>query len=421
MSEPLPSTFESRGILVNFRHKLLQNIRLRIPDSPSVRLRDLEALIQNYAGTSNKHFMILPWIHVPNMATPGRRDQALYDAICQYENLNQLDPLTLRGIINEIDRHDEEDAEAKARATEEVEAAKIDRFTTYISFLAQLTRECGVHFGDRFMSEVDTPTLMMVLEDRTGEAKRLAGFDGKTLTGKVYNYLSKLIGIDNAEITRRIEGLADIVTPFGAINLELEGKREGYLSRAHERLKQFRWQVEDHERCSAEEVANNCLLIAFAVKQYVDYIEEKRRDIEQKFSLFRLMVQNYDESIEFIRKVRRQVSFALDGWSQLIDVWDQAWAVKDQEDGRREVDKAVFFILQFLPLMPSAELNEGSENKQIWKRYQFFKAKPIPQMYSWFDEKPDTELMERIENAKAQRALQGRSIGDGTASKVWKR
>jgi hypothetical protein len=76
--------------------------------------------------------------------------------------------------------------------------------------------------------------------------------------------------------------------------------------------------------------------------------------------------------------------------------------------------------MQNLPLMPTKVTDERAETKRVWQRYQFVRAKPIPPMYSWFDERPDEELIRRIETARARAEEEGRSFGYET-SRVIKR
>ncbi len=56
------------------------------------RLRDVEAVIENDSDTGNKHFMILPWQHLPNLAKPSKRDAHLFEAISDCPILHTPDP-----------------------------------------------------------------------------------------------------------------------------------------------------------------------------------------------------------------------------------------------------------------------------------------------------------------------------------------
>jgi|GEM_PF-5542691 len=415
--DSLPSTFENRGILVAFRHRMLQNIRLRVPEREDFRLREVEAVIQNYAGTGNKHLLIMPWLHVPTLAQIGKRDKALYDAVCAYTPLTAMDPLVLRELTNEIDRHDDEQPVAQAQAKAEYEATKVDRFRTYLGFLAQLTREVGVAMGDPLLAQIDSAVLLNILQVKVGAAD---GIDGTALTARIFNYLSRHIGTGIADITRRMETMAGMVAPFGAMHVDKGGKQDGYLMRQFHRLRAFRDEVSVHERSTSEEVANSCLLIIFAARQYIDYIEARQKEIDEKFKRLDVLIRDFDESEAFIRRIRRSVAFALDGWGQLIDVWDQAWPNRADDSKKIEIDRAVFYILQYLPLMPVSAVENKNDSRRIWHRYQFVRAKPVPAMYSWFDERPDEELIKRIETARSKAEQEGRSFG-GETSRTLKR
>lgn len=415
VAEVLPSTFESRGILVGFQHRLLRHVRLRVPDKAGFKLRDVEAVIQNYSGTSNKHMLVLPWQHLPNLAKPGNRDQKLFDAVTQVERLDTMDPLMMRTLVIEVDRADDENPVNQARAKAEMEAVRMDRFRTYLSFLVQLARECGEEEDDAELRQIDLPKVMAAIRQ-----EGLNTSDPGTFSARLYRFLGRRVRINQSELVRRIEQLTDLAAPFGSICLDEVVGVEGYLFRSAKRLKTFRTQISSHEKMSTEEIANNCLLIIFAIKTYLDYIENKRLQLALRFRSFTGLVDQFEEGSTLLRRFRRNAAFALDGWTPLIDLWDQAWEQK-AEAGKLAVDRAVFEILQFLPLMPNAELDSGDENKRIWKRYQFMRAKPIPQMYSWLDEKPDTELMQRVEAGRTRMASEGRRAGNDSTIKYPRR
>ncbi len=405
MSDGLPSTFERRGVLVDFNHRLLQNIRLRIPETAEIELKALEAVIQNYSGLSNKHALVLPWLHVPNLAQLGRRDQRLFDTISQYSQLDLLDPFALRLMTLEIDRSDGEDAAARGHAETELAAHRIDRFRAYLGLVANLTRACGRATDDPGLAAIDADVLMQLFDDREPRAAAHA----QSLTGRVFTHLSSDTGLEIADLTSRLERLCDQIAPIGVSEPGSMPDAGGHLARAAERMRRFRHQLGDHEKQATEEIANSCLLVIFAVKQYLDLIDNQCDNLAARLGDLPRMILRIDDSARVIYEIRRTLSFAIDGWVPLIDRWDAAAAVSDPDARRDALDATVLYTLQFLPLMPSAVLNPNTDTDRVWRKYQYMRAKPLPQMVNWLDERPDTELIERVENARTRAAQNTRT------------
>ncbi len=382
---------------MGFNHDLLRNARLRITDD-----YDWEAVIPNYQAQRAQ--LVMDWDHLPSFASLDDRDRSLYREINALdEDADEyvdedviVDPFVLRATRIKIDGELGETDEIRRRARREEQLDRRDRMQVYLSFLAQLTRDCGMANGDAFMANANTELLMRVTN---GEIEEELGIDKGEFTDRVLAFAAGKTGVDFKTVNARLEFMSDKMAALGAINASLggrTGKTTGFLARSRRRLETFRTQMQSYKRDCREEMTDPVTMIAFAAKQYMSYVDQRTTAIEQKFSYFMNVIEDFETSLALVHQSRRDVSFALDGWGELIDVWDETSGSVEND----KVEQGVRYILEHLPLMPQDELDHADEDSRIWNGYDGARTAMVRMMTRWGDGQVDEELQRRIEDGK---------------------
>lgn len=398
MKPLLSDTFQSRGVMVPFVNPKLRPVRLRA--SPGQRPKEWEAVFENYAGAGDRQNLIMQWIHVPNWVQMNARDGALLDLIAATFVDAAPDPLAMRAVALQADRDHAESAEAREIARLRLEGLRKDRFQAYISLLAQATRECGTARGDAVMAKANSLVLMAAIRATPGESVDA----GAALTDKVFGYLSAQAKVPLNQVVQRIEAVSEILAPIGAINLDADpgARQEGHLALSFARLEAFRAALQSYEKTARDEAANRAMLVQFSAVQFRDFVADRLSDIEQKLSFFVAVVRDHAQVCELLSDWARDIAFALDGWSELIDVWDEAHAAFERNPDPYVLDLAVQHILLYLPTMPRAETNE--ETERVWNGLTFQRTRMVRQLTNWIDGSVDKDIEARIKAARKAEA-----------------
>lgn len=394
MKPTLPDTFQARGVLVPFENPRLKPLRLRI--HPGQRPKEWEAIFENYAGSEDRQNLIMQWVHVPNWTQMAIRDRALFDFITETFADAPLDPLVMRTLALTADRDHAGDPTTREFAKARLDAARKDRFQAYISLLAQATRECGVARGDPVMSKANSMMLMAAIRATPGQDADA----GQALTEKVFGYLAQQAKISPPLVIKRIEAVSETLAPIGAINLDADpgARQEGHLALSFARLDKFREALREYEKEVRDEAANRALLVQFSAAQFRDYVADRLSDIEQKLSFFVAVVRDHEVVLELIAGWARDIAFALDGWSDLIDVWDKAQEKFEAEKDPYVLDLAIQHILLYLPTMPTEATD--AESERVWNGLTFQRSKMVRQLTNWIDGKVDKDLKSRLDAAR---------------------
>ncbi|WP_339853216.1 hypothetical protein [uncultured Nisaea sp.] len=389
----LPPSFEARGASVPFNSKSLKECRLRVVDLGHC-LEWEATLPSGMGGIESRSVMILPWHNLPNFTSMSPRDRALFDRLDASDDDDRPDPFKIRELRIRVDQTLAETEEARQLAAAEVEKEKQDRLMTYMSFLAQLTRDCGIRQGDTFMAGADTALLMRLTNDRKASAE--LGLDPAALTERVLNFAAEEVGAPRKLVNQQLEELTGYMSPFGAVNVETSRKKDGFLTRSRNEIKAMDRSLAKYARNSREEVSNRITLIRFAIKDFLDYVDERFSSIEQFFSFFINVFREFSKSKAFAQQVRRDVSYALDGWSHLCMVWNAA-----HETGEAaKVDEAIEYILKHLPLMPEEEVRADEARNAIRRGFETARAQMVRTMVNWVDNQVDRELEQRVAIAR---------------------
>lgn len=330
----------------------------------------------------------------------SHRDRALYDRIDDFDDDEHPDPFAIREAVIRVDSEDESDETARDEALQETERDRRDRLRVYMSFLAQLTRDCGIHQGDRFMANADTDMLIALTNNPNTVAT--TGVDPKALTDRVLGFASDQLKIPPKLVNAHLEEFTRYLAPFGCINVEGEKKIDGFLTRTRNRITEMDRSIARQAKTMRSESENMATMVRFAIKDFLDYANERLDHIEQVFSHLYSIFRDYERTKALALRIRRDVSYALDGWNQLCAVWERAVATKDQQ----QIDEAIQYILAVLPLMPEEEVKPGGERSRVWHGFETARVQMVRVLVGWGDNEVDTELAQRIAESH-QRQQQG--------------
>jgi tetratricopeptide (TPR) repeat protein len=395
----LPATFEARGLLVPFENPKLRPVRVRA--GPDQRLKEWEAVFENHAGEKGRQNLVMQWIHLPNWTQMAPRDRALFDQISRSFEKKGVDPLALRALAVKIELEHADDEAKRAAAKQRIDAISRDALTAYVSLLAQATRECGIARGDAFMARANSAVLMQAIQSAPDDR---AGGAMASLSSKVFAHLSEQAKVPPNEVSKRIESLADMLAPIGAINLDSDpgGKQEGHLSLSFARLERFAAAVAAYEKTARDDPANRALLVLFSARQFVDRVRQKLSDIEQRLSFFAAVIRDFDGVAGAISAGAREIAYSLDGWDALVDVWEEAVRRSERAQDEAALDLAIQHVLLYLPTMPANATNR--ETEKVWNGISFQRVKMVRYLENWIDGSVDAEMQARMKIARAEAA-----------------
>lgn len=391
--DSLPTNFEARGASIPFEATSLRESRLRVIDLG--HSLDWEVTVPSgMGGLNSRSVMIMPWHDVPFFAGMKPRDRELYNRIDSIPDDESPDPFKVREIRIRVDQAMAESEDARRQAGIEVEREKQDRLLTYMSFLAQLMRDCGIRQGDAFMANADTALLTRLTKDPAASAE--LGIDAAALTDRVLDFAAGELNAPKKIVNQRLEELTSYMAPFGAVNVDSDSKTDGFLTRTRNDIKQMDRSLAQYARNARAEIADRITLIRFAIKDFLEYVNDRFNDIEQFFSFFINVFREYDKTKAFARKVRRDVSYALDGWGHLCTAWNEALATGD----RNTVEEAIGYILRHLPMMPGEEVRQDDRRSNVRRGFETARAQMVRTLVNWTDNTVDRELEQRVADAK---------------------
>lgn len=395
-----PQTFEARGIAIGFCKKLVAHARLRCVEIKGEAQWDL-IVPSALNKPSQRNMMVIPWRHLPNYAELPVRDQLLFGAIESIPKI-LVDPFDVRAAKLQIDALEHPDDAMRSEAQKEQSREQADRRSVYLSLMANFTRELGVRMGDGFMAHADTNVLTAITS-----GTKVDGFDfePEKLFNRVIGAMSQDFGMTSLEFVSRINEISDLLKPFGAVNIETERKCDGYLTRVRNRMLVFSQDLEDHLEDADDTESDAIAMLRFALKGAVGYVNERYDDLEQMCSMLRNVFLDFPKSHDKILHLRRDISYALDGWNDLIDIWNAAKDDGLPEDAQEQAkSQAIARILHVLPAMAKGELEDDDENSKVWSQFEFARASMVRMLVGWGTNEIDAELKERIEVARNREA-----------------
>jgi hypothetical protein len=113
-------------------------------------------------------------------------------------------------------------------------------------------------------------------------------------------------------------------------------------------------------------------------------------------SNFATVLTEADRVLSIVKKARREVAYALDGWDGLCRLW---FDLKGDATYQERIE-VLTIIFNHLPLMPEGEIETNSERSKVWKGFNAARVSVVRAMVSWTDNEVDRELEDRINRAK---------------------
>ncbi len=393
----LPQTFERRGTAVPFHQKDLAHARVREYFHGEDRL--LEAVIPNYSGTRRGELVVVPWEQLNHLASLDMRDQRVLEQILVTSTARDLDPLNIRDICLKADAALSGDPAIQEAARRTVERDDQDKAMVRLSFIAQLTRECGIAKGDQLMARTNTRTLMDLMGGDTGRTR----IDLDLLIERVMIFAAERGKCTVNDAKSYLDPLVGMITPFGNVTAKGENKDNGFLYLQHTRLLAFRSEIAEYRSQVRKELDNQVALVVEAADECIGYVNERLARLNEMLGRLADLFDENLAAIDRLERLRRDIAYGLDGWDDMISVWRDAYGARDAIGGDRAVERAIRRIAGYAPRIPVRELFPDHEQVKSGSRYEQARVRMVSQMHSWENDRLDSELQSRVEEGRKRR------------------
>lgn len=393
----LPQTFERRGTAVPFHQKDLAHARVREYFHGGDRL--LEAVIPNYSGTRRGELVVVPWEQLTQLASLDVRDQRVLERILRTTTTRDLDPISVRDICLQADAELSGDQAVQEAAQRTAERDAQDKAMVRLSFIAQLTRECGIAKGDMLMARTNTRTLMDLMGGDTGRTR----IDLDLLIERVMIFAAERGKCTVNDAKSYLDPLVGMITPFGNVTAKGEEKSNGFLYLQHTHLLAFRAEIAAYRNQVREELEHQVQYVVEAADECIGYVNDRLGQLNELLGKLADLFDQNMAAIDRLDRLRRDVAYGLDGWEDVIAVWRDAYRARDAIGGDRAVERAILRIAGFAPRIPVRELFPDHEQVKSGSRYEQAWVKMVSQMHSWENDRLDSELQSRVEEGRKRR------------------
>lgn len=393
----LPQTFERRGTTVPFHQKDLAHARVR--EYFHGGDRQLEAVIPNYSGTRRGELVVLPWDQLGQLATLELRDQQVHERVQRTITTRDLDPISIREICLAADARFSGDPAVQEAAQLATERDAQDKAMVRLSFIAQLTRECGIAKGDRLMSRTNTRTLMELMGGDSGRTR----IDLDLLIERVMIFAAERGQCTVNDAKSYLDPLVGMITPFGNVTAKGEEKNNGFLYLQHTRLLNFRAEIAAYRNQVREELEHLVGHVVEAADECIGYVNDRLAQLNELLGKLADLFDQNTAAIDRLDRLRRDVAYGLDGWDDMIAVWRDAYAARDAIGGDRAVERAIQRISGFAPRIPVRELFPDHETVKSGSRYEQARVRMVSQLHNWDNDQIDAELQSRVEEGRKRK------------------
>jgi hypothetical protein len=384
----LPTTFERRGTTVPLAHPNFAHTRVREYDFGKDRV--LEAVLPNYSGVRRGELTVIPWSDLKARATFGERDLHIMQDILRLRGKQPIDPIYIRLLCQRADAIHNPDEEGRRLARDQAENDRVDRESVRMSCLAQLTRECGISRGDAFMAKANTTTLLDLIND----AQEGTGFDVRMLIERVMQFAAERSGATVEDVRDWMDPLVGLIAPFGSVPAAGEERIDGFLFTQHRNLLGFRKSLHEHGATASGDAERSIQLILEVCDQTITYVNSRLVRLDSVLGRFADMFDEVEDSLALLKKLMRDVSYALDGWHELIGVWQEAVGGLGMIGGEQALFRAVDHILLYLPVIPTPEIR-GAKSSSMIERERT-RLTLVRSMHSWTTNEMDSDLQSRV-------------------------
>ena len=351
------STFEERGTTIPFTTPELAYCRLRRGARGS-----LEVLVNGFSG--GRCTYVFPWASIPQVVRLSLHDKALHAEI-SYSDATTPDKIRMAAY--RVARTGLGGPEMIDLANRFLELEATEKLATSFFLMLRVIEATGVN--------TDRAALALI---------NISSPEGRTMVRQAFHRLGDSIGITPEGCHQRVLELSDVIQPIG---FEIEGQR-GRLRQLLHRLSAFRDDVIRADSGGATrtmaEVSQLTIRVGNAILADVD------RDIA---NIVRFVTE-WDFRLTATRQSMERLSWLLDGWSHVCDLWDGSDA--DRSVGRHQ---RISEIMRIIPVVPRSECRTHIhvESSDFHRRQN----RIVQQNEDWRTGQVDTEMSERLGKLQA--------------------
>lgn len=324
-----PLTFSERGVLVPFTTPLLASGRIR-----GSELKRAEILVPGLSG--GKGTYVIPWKSVPEMFKLTVHDRALHEAICAAPDFT---PRQVRLAALRV-------AEMGLAGRDACGAAR-----------AHLQREDNLELVARFFLTLRIVE-RMAAPGETLTLAELGSTGGQQKARKILVGIATSLGWTYDLLHDHIEVWSKAVARVGLIEMPSEAPTRRLIARMKPLIDQFldwgKGETEDQVDGAADaqlaaEIARETWRLATEYATDIDITVKHPAD----------SLRNWDRMIRSTEETVHKLLWILDGWEQVVKLWDQA-AGRPREEQRGLLRD----VIRHLPVVPRDELPTTSQ--EVW-------------------------------------------------------
>lgn len=356
--DTVPSTFEERGTTIPFTTPELAYCRLRRGSRGT-----LEILVNGFSG--GRCTYVFPWTSIPQVVRLSLHDKALHAEI-SYSDATTPDKIRMAAY--RVARTGLGGPELIEQANKSLEREATEKLASSFFLMLRVIEATGVN--------TDRAALALI---------NIHSPEGRTMVKQAFRRLGETIGITPEACHQRILELSEIVQPIG---FEIEGQR-GRLRQLLNRLSRFRDEViradSGGTTRTLAEVAQLTMRIGNSILSEVD------RDIA---NIVRFVAE-WDFRITSTRQNMERLSWLLDGWGQVCDLWDGA-------DGDRTLGRhqRITEIMRIIPVVPRSESQTRIHVEPA--DFQRRQNRIVQQNEDWRTGQVDSEMSARMGKLQAR-------------------
>jgi hypothetical protein len=362
--EVVPSTFEERGTTIPFTTPELVCSRVRRGSTGQ-----LEVLVPGFSG--GRGIFVFPWHKVPEIVRLTLHDQALHAEISHSEAIT---PDRMQRAACRVARSGLGGPALAVAASNRLEDEKSEKLTLRYHIMLKAIEVTGV-----LHPEVDLGTLILHSQE------------GKVLVRTAFRKLARSLKTDPATVYTCMGELADLIQPVG---FDADGQ-QGRLRRLFHRLKNFRYEAVSADIGPPGRTLASVSTLTLQVGTGIF------SDLDRSVTDFTGSLIDWQDRVAEVRRSLDRLSWLLDGWEHVIELWDRAI------DGNRgtlgRIDPALIAELaRIVPVAPRSECDSRTavEMETLHRR----RNRIVQQFQDWRSGEFDHEMMDRVQAFRARAA-----------------
>lgn len=357
-----PATFAERGAAVGFTTPLLSQTRVRRDER-----QRLEVLISSFA--EGRGIYVVPWRVVPEMVSMTAHDRYLHSLISR-EGI--ASPSEIRKAALKTARNGLAGPKGVAAARSAIAEDEEHRTVTNFLLIVEVLRTAGL----------DARALVR------------AGFDtdeGKKITRGYMASAAESLGIDSAELYRRVAEMADVMSPIGLI----QAPKPGRLRHRLKDLEFFRDEVGSWSRVDESDTAHVAAFCAGVASDTLALGKELLGDFDRRAASIGPMIRDWNHQITTVRETAERLTWLVDGWDFMAKAWQDALQ-RDQHEQRMAINE-LFRVLPIIPRSESRYDHSKAAAEVLLKHRRSVRA-----FEDWRTGRLDADMIHRIETINAK-------------------